>query len=159
MATTDRSTYGPVAGEREVIIGGSGGSNKDFDDSFGGVNVSLSQFLNDMLSVGIRQSVNYVNPQNRGSAWNGSTRVAVDQHFMTGPVRPFLGLNAGRVYGDSVHDSWTAGIEGGAKFYVKPKTFIFALVEYSWFFEHADNADDRFDDGQFIYSAGIGFNF
>ncbi|HRE82148.1 MAG TPA: hypothetical protein PLN52_13960 [Opitutaceae bacterium] len=91
VTSLDRNAYGPVAGEREVVIGGSGGSNKDFDDSFGGVNVSLSQFVNDMLSVGIRQSVNYVNPQNGGSAWNGSTRIAVDQHFMAGPIRPSSG--------------------------------------------------------------------
>lgn len=157
--STNPADFGPVAGDRELILGASGGSNRDFDDSFGGISASFSQYITNTLSVGLRQSVSYTNPDSGGSAWNGSTRIAVDQHFMTGSVRPFVGLNFGRVYGDIVRDTWAAGVEAGAKFYVKPKTFLFAMAEYGWFFQHAHSVDDRFDDGQFFYSAGIGFNF
>ena len=38
-------------------------------------------------------------------------------------------------------------------------TFIFAMAEYDWLFSHLRRADNEFDNGQFIYSIGIGFNF
>jgi len=159
LAQNNFADFGPVAGEKELIVGANGGSSRDFDDSFGGVNASLSVFLSNTLSLGLRQTVNYTNPDAGGTTWNGSTRIALDQHFGVGQLRPFVGLNVGRVYGDSVRDTWVAGLEGGAKFYVKPKTFLFGAAEYGWFFERAHSLDDRFRDGQFLFSAGIGFNF
>src|SRR5262245_23064083 len=108
VESTNPTDWGPVAGDGEVTIGGSGGSSRDFDDSFGGINGSIGKFLSNTLYVGLRQSVNYINPDNGGSSWNGSTRIAVDQHFGTGRFRPFVGLNAGRIYGDAVRDTWAA---------------------------------------------------
>jgi hypothetical protein len=52
-----------------------------------------------------------------------------------------------------------AGLEGGAKYYVKPKTFIFAMVEYQWLFNSGNDVANNFDDGRFLYSLGIGFHF
>lgn len=135
-------------------------TNKDFDASFGGVAFSYGQYLNQTLLVGLRQSVNYSNPDVGGTQWNGSTRVFIDHHFATrGNWRPFVGANFGGVYGDSVRDTWAAGIEGGVKFYVQERTFIAATVEYGWLFEHAEGINNRFDDGQLNWSIGVGFNF
>ena len=50
------------------------------------------------------------------------------------------------------------GFEAGVKFYVTPSTFIYILVEYQFFFDHGA-ASDAFSDGQFLYTAGIGFRF
>lgn len=33
------------------------------------------------------------------------------------------------------------------------------MAEYQVFFENADRVDDQFDNGQFVYSLGAGFNF
>jgi len=154
------SEFGPRTGDSELTLGGGGGSSKDFDDSFGGVNGSYGYYFSDTLEGVVRQSINYVNPERGGTAWNGSTRVAVDYHlFGRGALRPFVGVNAGYIYGDAVEDTWAAGLEAGGKYYVQPKTFIFALVDYAWLFDEAKDADDRFDDGQFFWSVGIGFNF
>lgn len=151
--------FGPLRGDRELIIGGSGGSDRSFDNSFGGASVSYGYFLNDSLSGILRQSINYANPEDAGSQWNGATRVAVDQHFLQGPLRPFLGANVGRIYGEGVRDSWVAGLEGGMKYYVQPRTFLHATVEYGWLFQRARSFDDRFDSGQWNWSLGVGFNF
>jgi hypothetical protein len=83
----------------------------------------------------------------------------VDYHFNLDRWRPFVGANFGGFYGDGVDDTFAAGLEVGVKYYVLPKTFILGSLEYQWLFESAGGADDSFDDGQFIYGLGIGFNF
>ena len=150
----------PAPGTREFTIGANGASNKDMDDSFGGLNFSVGQYLGAASEVVIRQTINYSNPNNGGRQWNGATRVAFDQHLTArGTVRPFVGVNLGGVYGEAVQDTWTAGLEAGAKFYVIPRTFIFAMGEYAWFFRQAKDLNNRFDDGQFNWSVGVGFHF
>ena len=37
--------------------------------------------------------------------------------------------------------------------------FIFGMIEWLWFFDDGSDFDDNFDDGQFVYSLGVGFNF
>jgi hypothetical protein len=160
VATDDTlREFGPRRDDRELIVGGSGGADRSFDNSFGGASVSYGYFVSDTLSGILRQSINYANPENAGSQWNGATRLAVDQHFLTGPLRPFLGANVGRVYGEGVRDSWVAGLEGGMKYYVQPRTFLHATLEYGWLFQRARSFDDRFDNGQWNWSLGVGFNF
>src|SRR5689334_24756521 len=89
------------AGEREFTIGGSGATNKDFDDSLGGMNFSYGWYTTETQELVLRQSSNYSNPSNGGQSWNGSTRIAFDQHLAArGPLRPFVGANFGGVYGD-----------------------------------------------------------
>ena len=143
-----------------VALGGSAASNKEFDDSFGGINFSYGWYTTDTQQWVIRQSINYANPNNAGQSWNGATRIAFDQHLASrGALRPFVGVNFGGVYGDRVRETFAAGLEAGAKFYVQPRTFIYAIVEYGWFFRRARNVDDSFSDGQFNGGVGIGFNF
>jgi hypothetical protein len=159
-AVTPLDQWGPRAGDREVTLGGNAGSNKRFDDSFGGVNGSFGVYVNNSLEVILRQAVNYTNPDTGGSRWNGSTFAAVDYNFTRfGRFVPFAGANFGGVYGDSVKDSWAAGLEAGFKYYVQPKTFIFTAAEYSWLFERAEDVNHHFSDGQYTGSVGIGFNF
>ncbi len=162
--TETKSTYraadefGAVAGDWEFTVGGGGGTNKDFDNSLGGINFSVGYFLSDTLEISARQAASYSNGSAGGASYNGSTFVALDQHFGTGRVRPFVGLNLGGLYGDTTNDTWAAGIEGGVKVYVLPKTFVFALVNYAWTFNDSTNAKDSFNDGALLWSLGVGFN-
>lgn len=147
-------------GDREFVLGGAGASSTDMDDSLGGVNFTFGQYLNETLMLSLRQTVNYANPDVGGTQWNGSTRLALDQHLTAyGVFRPFVGVNFGRVYGDSVRDTWAAGLEIGGKYYVLPRTFVFGLVDYGWFFNDAEDVEDTFEDGQFTWVVGVGFNF
>ncbi len=149
-----------TVGEHEFTLGGSGASNKDFDESFGGVNFSYGWYTSPTQAWVVRQSINYANPSSGGQSWNGATRLAFDQHLAAhGAIRPFVGVNVGGVYGDRVRDTFAAGLEAGAKFYVQSRTFVYAMAEYGWFFRHARNVDDTFSDGQFNWGVGIGFNF
>ena len=152
-------TYAPAMNALEFTLGGSGSSNTDFDSSLGGLSFSVGKYFSDTLLGSVRQSINYANPNVGSDSWSGSTFFALDQHFGTGALRPLLGINAGRIYGDNVQDSWAAGLETGVKFYVQPRTFIYVIAQYAWLFEDSDDIDDAFDDGQILWTAGVGFNF
>lgn len=154
-----REGYGARQHNYEFMLGGSGGSNKDLNNSFGGANLALGTYLSDTSEVLIRQAINYTNPARGSTTWNGSTLVAFDQHLLPGALRPYVGANFGGVYGDTVLDTWAAGLEAGAKFYVLPRTFIGLGAEYEWFFRHARNLSNNFSDGQFFWNVGVGYNF
>jgi hypothetical protein len=159
-AAGDATTWGPRAGDHEVTIGGAGFANRDLDSSAGGVNASYGWYLNDTLLFSVRQGISYTNPSSGGSAWSGSTRLALDQHLLPrGAFRPFVGVNFGGVYGDNTNDTWVAGLEGGVKFYVSQNTFVFGLADYAWSFRNASRADNNFSDGGFSWTLGLGFNF
>lgn len=151
---------GPQAGDYEITFGGGGLSNRDFDSSSGSVSGSFGYYFTDALELSARQSINYINPDGGDSGWGGSTRAALDHHLITdGRLRPFVGVNAGFLYGDGTDDTLSGGLEAGLKYYVQPRAFIFALAEYAWTFEDSEDADDNFDQGGFQWTLGIGLNF
>jgi hypothetical protein len=151
--------YGAKAGNLEVTLGGAGNSDKKFNNHSGGVSGSVGMYFSDALEGIVRQSVNYADSDATNSAWNASTFVAADYHFVPhGAIRPFVGANFGGIYGDGVRDTWGAGLEGGAKFYVRPQTFIVATVQYEWLFNKTRYIDNTFNNGQFLWSVGVGFN-
>jgi hypothetical protein len=150
----------PIRGVQELTFGGSGGSNRQLSDSFGGGSVSYGVYYNNEWQGVIRQSLNYHNPSGGSTTWSGSTRLAADYHVTTlGKYMPFFGASFGRIYGTSLRDTWSAGLEAGLKYYTQRKLFLFGMVEYNWLFKRAREADNNFGSGQFIFTTGIGFNF
>lgn len=157
--TTENTDYSPGSGTHEITIGGGGASNQDFDGSYGAVNLSFGTYFSPRSELVLRQSVSYDNPENDGTSWGGATRLAYDYHFSENNVRPFLGVSAGRIYGSGVDDTWAGGIEGGLKYFVKPQTFIMAMVSYDWFFDNGSEIDNQFDTGSYGWTLGVGFQF
>jgi hypothetical protein len=153
------ANYGPSNNDYEFTMGANGLSNKNLDNSTGGLSFSIGKYINDTFLTSIRQTVSYNSPSTGSSSWNGSTLFAFDEHFGRGFLSPFVGLNFGGLYGQQVHDSWSAGLETGLKYYVKPHTFIFGLLQYEWLFNKGSEIKSSFSDGQFIWSAGVGFTF
>ena len=151
--------YGPDEGDWEFTLTGNGVSDKDFDTNIFGFAASVGYFFNPHLEVAIRQSLNFISDDDDDDELAGSTRAAIDYHFDLDQWWPFVGGSFGGVYGDAIDDAWTGGIEGGVKWYVKPETFIFGMIEWLWFFDDGSDFDDNFDDGQFVYTLGVGFNF
>lgn len=45
--------FGAVAGNWEFILGGGGATDKDFDNSFGGLNFSVGYYLGDAFEVSV----------------------------------------------------------------------------------------------------------
>jgi hypothetical protein len=154
---TQAQQYGPVAGDWELTLGGGGSNDRDFDNGSFNLNTGVGYYFTPAMELGLRQGLNYADFGE--SVWNGSTRLAFDYHFDLDRFRPFLGVNVGGVYGESVRNTFAAGFEGGLKYYVQERTFVFGMLEYQWLFRSAGRADNNFDDGQFLYTVGIGFNF
>ena len=150
--------YGFRAGDRELILIGSGSSDEDFDNTVLNAEIGLGYFFTDTLSLALRQGVSYRDVDN-GDIWNGSTRLGLDLHIPTRYVIPYIGVNAGYLYGDAVNDQFIAGPEAGIKIFANPSSFIFAGLEYQILFESADDIDDQWDDGRFVYQLGIGMVF
>jgi hypothetical protein len=157
MAGGVQAQYGPAAGEWEFTLEGNGFSDSDFDNTVVGANASLGYYYTEALEISLRQGVAI--SESKGTSLNGITLLALDYHFNLDRWRPFIGVTAGAIYGEDVRNSFAAGPEAGIKYYVKPKTFIQAKMDYQFLFRRGRDIDDRFDDGRFGYSLGIGFNF
>jgi hypothetical protein len=149
----------PKEDEWELTLTGSGSSNNDFNAGGFGASASLGYWLSEGWEVLLRQSLIYANTESESGEYVASTRAALDYHFDFGRFRPFVGANLGVVYGSAADETGLAAPEIGAKFYVKEQTFLFGMAEYQFFFEDASDADEAFDDGQFVYSIGIGFSW
>ena len=152
------STYGYFEeGDKEVTLAGQAANSGDFDGFVAGASGSFGYFMTDNLELSLRQSLTYSDIGD--TQLNGSTRVALDFHFDLEQLQPFVGANFGYVYGDGVNDTFEAAPELGVKYFVNSTTFIFAMAEYQFFFDSGDEADEAAEDGQFLYSLGIGFRF
>jgi hypothetical protein len=145
-------------GDKEITFSGQAANGPDWDGFVAGASGSIGYFMTDNLELSLRQSLTYTDI-GVDSSINGSTRVALDFHFDLEQLQPFVGGNFGYVYGDAVNDTFEAAPELGVKYFVNSTTFLFAMAEYQIFFDSADEADAAFDDGQFLYTFGIGFRF
>ena len=145
------------AGDWALTLSGQGSNGPDFDGTQFGLNADIGYFMTKEFEVSLRQTVAY-SVLVAGSAWSGSTRVAVDYNWDMGRWVPYVGANLGYVYGD-VNDTWIAGPEAGVKFFVNSTTFVQLGVEYQFFFDQGSDASEAFSDGQFLYSLGIGFRW
>jgi outer membrane protein W len=160
LAQDNNAAWGPNSGDWEFSLGGGGTNDKEFETGNFNLDGELGYYLTDDLAVALRQSATYVD-LNSGDTWAASSRVALDLYasLIDNRVRPFIGANVGYIYGEDVNDTWAAGPEAGVKRYVKDDTFIYGRAEYQFLFEDADDASDNFDDGVWLYTVGIGFNF
>jgi hypothetical protein len=146
----------PQAGDWEFTLGGGGDTDTDFDRGGFGVNGSFGYFYTPNFEIGVRQNLNFAG-RTADEEWSGSTRLALDYHFLLGRFVPFIGGSFGIDYNED-DDVWGIGPEVGVKYYVHEKTFLFVLGEYRWLFDRLSQADNRADDGRFAVTFGVGFN-
>lgn len=148
--------WGFQPGDYELTLQGSGTSDDDLDNTTLSFEGSIGYFFNQSMELGLRQGVSFADIEGDDDQWSGSTRGFLDFHLDLQRFQPFLGVNLGYLYGDNVEESFIAGPEVGLKFFLVPSTFLYALAEYNFTFEDADEADDAFDDGRFVYALGMG---
>lgn len=149
----------PAAGDREIIIQGTGTSDNEFDNNAFSATASYGWFMNDQGLWGIRQSASVVDTPDSSSSWNGGTRLFYDWHFDADAWQPYIGASVGYLYGEDTNETFSAGPELGVKYYVKDKTFIGVSMEYQFLFDDSDEIDDVYDDGAIFYGLGVGYNF
>lgn len=159
QALDEERDYGPEEGDWEVTLTGSGSNDNNFDAGGFGASGSLGYFFTENAEAYVRHTTNFSDSEAGDDTILSSTRVGLDYHFPLGRFYPFVGVNLGGVYGNEVEETFTGAPEVGVKFFALEKTFLFALAEYQFFFDTASSADEAFDDGLFVYSVGVGFNW
>ncbi|MFP4561021.1 MAG: hypothetical protein ACLFRB_10245 [Thiohalorhabdus sp.] len=150
--------YGPVEGDQEVTLSGTGTSDTEFDNNRMGLSGSWGMYFQDRLKFSIRQQLNVVDLPG-DNAWSGSTRAGADYHFDIGRWWPYVGGHFGFIYGDGVEETMIAGPDAGVKYYVHENTFAFFETEYQVLFNSADEAEALIDDGAWVHTVGVGLNF
>lgn len=97
----------------EVVVAGVGGSNDRFNAGGAEAAVSIGYYLNDVVKISVRQNGSYSDQgKNAPEIWNSTCRAALDLHLPLGIFVPYVGVNFGYVYGDTVRDSMMAGPRG-----------------------------------------------
>jgi outer membrane protein W len=151
------STAKAVDNPFELTLSGTGENGNKFNGFEASANVGIGYYFTDNLEAAVRQTVGYSDLS--GTSLDASTDVALDFNVPLGDhgqFVPYFGANIGYVYGKGVTDTWEAAPEGGIKYYLNSTTFIYADVEYQFFFKSGDNAGSQFNKGQFIYGLGVG---
>ncbi len=141
----------------ELVLSGAGANDRDFDA--GGLQFagSIGYYFTEVLELSLRQNVSMSDAgSGRPDLWDAASRIALDVHFPMDGFVPYVGVNVGYVYGDTLEESLAAGPEAGFKFYLKPETFLLIGVEYEFFFDTEDRINDAFDEGTVFYNLGFG---
>lgn len=149
-----QAAHGPF----ELTLGGSAANGPNFNGFTAAADASIGYFISDMVELSLRQDVAYSDLAVTG--WDASTRGAVDLHVpITDQLVPYVGVNIGYAYGNAIRNTWEAAPEAGIKCFVNGTTFIYASVEYQFFFNSNTTAGSAIHNGQFLYGLGIGFRF
>jgi hypothetical protein len=74
-------------------------------------------------------------------------------------IRPYIGLNAGGIYGRGVQHGAIVGPELGVQIDLGETTFLYAKAEYDYQFRNPWGSWNDFDRGILYGGAGIGFRF
>ena len=156
------STAKAVDNPFELTLSASGENGSKFNGVEASGNVGIGYYLNENFELAIRQTVGYSDLA--GVSFDASTAAAIDFNLPLGDhgqFVPFFGADIGYVYGKNFRDTWEAAPEAGLKFYVNSTTFIYGEAQYQFFFQHTTGTgvSNGFNNGQFVYSAGIGFRF
>lgn len=139
-----------------------GAGSNDVDFSGGGFTASgqVAYYFTDQFAAVVRQTASFTDTGS-DNQWSAGTRLGAQYHFNYESEQrwvPYVGANIGYLYGD-INDTWIAGPEAGVKYFVNDTTFIGLSVAYDFLFDNASDADSSFDDGQFVYGLGIGFQW
>ena len=156
----DDDAYGPEQGDVEFTLGANGSNDNEFDNGQFSLGTSLGAFLTDSFELGARHNMTFFDSEDTRATYVATTRAFADYHFDFDRVQPFVGANLGIRWGDShVDETGTLAPEWGVKFFALEDAFVLAQMEYQWFFEEVDDIGDNANDGQFVYTLGIGMNF
>lgn len=141
-------------GDWDLALFGQGVAHSaDFDGVGGSLGLKLGYFVSEPVEVGVRQLFAYEDWT--GSSLNGDTSIFAEYHFTLGDKGewvPFAGARLGYIWGGGVNNTWYAAPTVGLKYFVNSTTYIYASVEYDFFFDTPSGSDD----GQFYYGVGLG---
>jgi hypothetical protein len=155
----DDDAFGPDAGDWEFQLSASGANDNDFDVGAFTLTGGLGYYLTEGFEPGIRHSMSFFDSDDTDSTFAATTSGFIDYNIDLDRFRPFFGVSLGGRYGDNTDEAFALAPEAGIKWYALEKTFLIGQMGYEFLFESADQADEAADDGNWVYTLGIGFNF
>lgn len=156
----DESDLGFEEGDIEFTLGANGRNDNQFDSGGFSLATSGGYFFNEHVEAGVRHSMTFFDAPDVESTFVATTRAFANLHFDLDRFQPFVGANVGIRYGDDeIDETGTLAPELGIKLFAFENAFILAMGEYQWFFNEVGDLDDTADDGQFVYTLGLGFTF
>lgn len=153
--------YDYEPGDMDFTIVGSGSSDNDFNRTNFNTQGTLGFFMSEYLELFFRQGFGYVDVEGGDDRWIADSRLGLDIVFDLNRLKPFIGGSAGYLYSDAdiIEDQWIAGPEAGLKFFATDTAYLYGMMEYQFLFDDADDVDNGWDDGRYVYSIGVGFKF
>lgn len=152
----------PMPAERVAkaafTIGGIYGHNyQETDDNnesdLAGVEISVGTLIARTLTLSLDQSAVYsFNAVDEG--WGGRTVLGLDVELPFSAFHPYIGFNAGGVYGEAIQDGFVVGPEAGLKIDLGENVFLYAKAAYDFQFRNPE-----WDEGIILGGAGLGFKF
>jgi hypothetical protein len=141
-------------GDRTFTLSAGGQSDRKLSTNSFSIDAAAGYFWMDNIEASLRQNITRddIGP---GSEWHGSTRLAVDWHFVLGNFLPFVGAQAGFAYGEGIRNQAVLGPEIGVKYFVNQTTFISGLAEL----QYLTRTDDNWKSSRWQYTVGVGFRF
>jgi len=133
----------------DFSLSGSGANDKDFRTFSAAATASVGYFVSDQFEVGLRPGIVI---SDGGSQYTYNVVAFGDFHFDLGNGWvPFVGANIGYQFGGGeVDDGFTAGPEGGLKYFINGTTYVYGSVSYQF------NLNEGISSGGFLYGLGLG---
>lgn len=147
----------------ELALGGIYGHNFQEDDDgsesdLAGIEAAVGYALTPYTVVSFEQAGFYsFNAKDEG--YGGRSVVGFDLQAGMGGFTPYIGVNVGAIYGESVQDGWVAGPEAGVKVGLGSGAFIYAKGAYDYQFRHSSGWDEAWDEGIVLGGLGAGWRF
>lgn len=145
------------AGPFELELGGSGANNSSFRTGDFTLNGAFGVFLlPPVLELSARDGVSYADSPHTKPAWDNTVDGALDLNIPIDRFEPYIGGNIGYVCGTGVHSTGEAAPEVGLKIFFTKSVFVFGQMEYDFFF---NSTGSTFNNGEFVYTVGLGLRF
>jgi outer membrane protein OmpA-like peptidoglycan-associated protein len=117
-----------------------------------GAELGIEYLAGDNVVIGLNYAgFHAIQAEDNGYGGRGVASLDLAGNFAG--ARPYVGLNAGYIYGNSVNDGFLAGPEVGARVDLSERSFLYARVAYDFLF------DNGWDDGVINGGLGVGFRF
>lgn len=146
-------------GDWDLRLEGSGSNDNNWKSGEGSITANIGLLMNECTEIAWRQSISMSDSPGVEGRNDGASAIALDFHFGSSGLYPFIGGSFGRIYGDSSDDLWTLAPEAGIKWFVQPDAYLMGMVEYGFAFEHSSDIDDGWKDATFAYTVGFGLRF
>ena len=156
LGVSSNSYAQPAASDKEIEVSAGLFHAQGSDTGALNVDLALGYYLTPGWQLGLRQALNYTFVDDGPDTWVATTAPFLNYHFRFGNIVPFLGGFIGLAWNDR-DATGIIGPQGGVKFFLNEQTYLGVRYRYEWFFNSLRRVGRDADDGNHVFTVGIGF--